>query len=244
MNRGNLLANPGGTRIYMKLIERSLLFALMITGMASVLLAQKPSPTPVPSDIRTSYYLAINDVKQFSDVKETDPFYKDLQSLTDDYKLAFAYADRKFHGEMPLTKGDFAFFMSYAMDGISIDVSNSKKPYPESCKPLMAKPADKVDLAKVTDLSPGMPYFDAVKNLQDKYGIVLFKDKTSFNGLQAMTHHDVFMEFVNNFGGCGVKFTKDKKFPIPDTEPTTRGEFAWILNQFVIRFKGWIASAP
>ncbi|MDH3529584.1 MAG: TonB family protein, partial [Acidobacteriota bacterium] len=64
----------------------------------------------------TDRYVAQKKIEDFPDVAPDSPFYEAILTLTENYKLAFGYADGKYHADAPLTKGDFAHSLRLTLD--------------------------------------------------------------------------------------------------------------------------------
>ncbi len=59
----------------------------------------------------TESYFKPEKIEDFADIKRDSPFYEPLLNLTENYQLVFGYADKNFHADAPLTRGDFAHFL-------------------------------------------------------------------------------------------------------------------------------------
>jgi TonB family protein len=59
----------------------------------------------------TDVHVVHSAVSDFGDLRSDMPYFEPVLVLTENYGLAFGYADGQFHGKAPLTKGDFAHFL-------------------------------------------------------------------------------------------------------------------------------------
>ncbi|MET0752514.1 MAG: TonB family protein, partial [Pyrinomonadaceae bacterium] len=71
--------------------------------------------TFTPGDLLGKYVFAAK-IEDLADVKNDSQFYQAILDLTENYHLAYGYADGNFHSELPLTRGDFAHFLRLTLD--------------------------------------------------------------------------------------------------------------------------------
>lgn len=69
--------------------------------------------------IFTETYFKPEKIEDFADIKRDSPFYEAVLDLTENYQLAFGYADKNYHADAPLTRGDFAQSLRLTLDLLS-----------------------------------------------------------------------------------------------------------------------------
>ena len=70
----------------------------------------------VPFAATSDAYFQPSKIEDLADVKNDSEFYEAILNLTENYKLAYGFADKNFHESAPLTRGDFAEFLRRALD--------------------------------------------------------------------------------------------------------------------------------
>jgi len=178
----------------------------------------------------TESYFKPQKIEDFADIKRDSPFYESLLNLTENYQLAFGYADRNFHADAPLTRGDFAHFLRLTLDLLSerakiINKIPGKIGLFYSYNPTKLTSADKIkDLDKKKN-----PYFDSIKILLEKYEIASVDDSKNFRGNLPLTQNEVIDLWTKIFGAeaVPVNFEKIKN----GDRIFTRGEFALFLQE-------------
>ncbi len=183
----------------------------------------------IPS-IMTDGYFKPEKVEDFTDVKSDSPFYEAILNLTENYQLAFGYADKNYHADAPLTRGDFAQFLNLTLNLLSErakiinkDPSKIELFYPYNPQNLTT--ADQINDAD----RKKSPYFAALAALLDKYQIAIVDDSKNFNGNLPLTQNEVIDLWTKIFGAeaVPVNFTKIKT----GDRIFTRGEFALFLQE-------------
>lgn len=180
--------------------------------------------------IFTESYFKPEKIEDFADIKRDSPFYEPILNLTENYQLAFGYADKNFHADAPLTRGDFAHSLRLTLDLLSerakiINKTPNKIGLFYSHNPQKIISADKIkDIDKKKN-----PYFDSVKVLLEKYQTVLIDDSRNFNGNLPLTQNEVIDLWTKIFGAeaVPVNFERIKK----GDRIFTRGEFALFLQE-------------
>lgn len=178
-----------------------------------------------PQIVLTGEYFKTTKIEDFSDVTEDKIFYEAVSQLTVNYRIAFGYADQKFHGEMPLTRGDFANFLRQMLD--MLDLRGK----------MVSKPIRKIGLYQSYNpynldkfrLDSKMPYAESLMVLLEKYDIILANKDGSFAGDEVLTQKDVVEIWRDIFGeeAVPVNFLDEK-----DAEKEmSRGDFAIYLKE-------------
>ena len=173
----------------------------------------------------TANYFTPTKIEDFTDITVTDNFYEDVLYLTENYKIAFGYADGKFHGEMPLTKGDFAYFLRQMLDLLNSRAKFAKLNIAEIS---LYKTYNPLNLTQI-EFNPTEPFANSMKTLSDDYGIVLADKNGFFNGNSALTQNEVIEIWRKIFGNeaVPVNFVADSE----KSQTMSRGDFATFLNE-------------
>ena len=178
----------------------------------------------------TETYFKPEKIEDFADIKRNSPFYEAILDLTENYQLAFGYADKNYHADAPLTRGDFAQFLRLTLDLLSerakiTDKITDKTGLFYSLNPQNISSADKI---KDIDRKKN-PYFDSVKILLEKYKIALLDDGRNFDGNLPLTQNETIDLWTKIFGAeaVPVNFEIIKK----GDRIFIRGEFALFLQE-------------
>jgi TonB family protein len=116
-------------------------------------------------------------IEDFTDISSKDNHYEAVLFLTENYRIAFGYADQKFHAEMPLTYGDFAHFLRQMMEMLDSRGKLARK-IPQEIG--LYQPFNP-HAHKEVEVNPTAPYAHSVKILSQKYKIVLADRSGSFD---------------------------------------------------------------
>lgn len=173
----------------------------------------------------TSEYFKTTKIEDFKDVKEKTDYFEAISFLTQNYRIAFGYADRQFHAEMPLTKGDFIHFLRQTLEMLEWRGKLAQKPIKKiglfkSYNPYKLK---EFEFAKNT------PYAESLKILADEYKIVLAEKDGNFVGNLNLKKSEIIEIWHEIFGeeAIPVNFSTDKK----SAKEMSRGEFALYLKE-------------
>ena len=183
----------------------------------------------IPFVFNESYFTPAK-IEEFSDVSNDSPFYEAILNLTENYNLAFGYADKNFHANAPLTRGDFAQFLRLTLDMLFQRAKLANKNLRETGLIFAYNPHKLTSVDKIKDLDKKkVPYFDSVKILLEKYDIASIDDDKNFHGNLPLTQNEVIELWTKIFGkeAIPINFEKlgngDRIF--------TRGEFALFLQE-------------
>lgn len=172
----------------------------------------------------TNEYFKTTKTEDFKDIQENTNYFEAISLLTENYRIAFGYADQRFHPEMPLTKGDFAHFLRQTIEML------------EWRGKLAQKPIKKMGL--VNDYNPfklkeieylgNTPYAESLNVLAVDYKIILAEKDGSFAGETISKKSEIIEIWRSVFGeeAIPVNFlydTSDKEI--------SRGEFALYLKE-------------
>lgn len=175
-----------------------------------------------------SYFVPAK-VEDFSDVKADSQSYEAIFNLTENYKIAFGYEDKKFYPDAPLTRGDFAHFLRLTLDLLSEQAKNANK-MPGAIGLFNSNNPNKLtSVDKVKDLDKKSPFYDSTRALILKYDISLAGEKNEFGGRLPLMQNQLLDLWKNIFGSeaLPVNFGRvngaDKII--------TRGDFALFLQE-------------
>ncbi|MEP7038060.1 MAG: TonB family protein [Acidobacteriota bacterium] len=180
--------------------------------------------------IFTETYFKPEKIEDFADIKRDSPFYEAILDLTENYQLAFGYADKNYHADAPLTRGDFAESLRLTLDLLSERAKIINKIPGKIGLFYSYNPQNIISADKIKDIDRKKnPYFDSVKILLEKYQIVLINDSKNFNGNLPLTQNEVIDLWTKIFGAeaIPVNFEKIKT----GDRIFTRGEFALFLQE-------------
>ncbi len=190
----------------------------------------------VPSTL-TGIYTSPKMADGFSDITPDSPFYEPILTLTENYGLAFGYADGKYYPDAALTKGDFAHFLRLTLDLLQERAELAGKIPREIDLYFPLNPQRLPSTDAVVDLDPAMPYAPSVGFLISKYDIDLSNAERQFNGDLPLTLKTVLDYWERIFG----KDALPVHFKSLDSAERimSRGEFALFLHEtlFVLTYK-------
>ncbi len=179
--------------------------------------------------VSTDSYFAPAKATEFIDIKIDSPYYEAVSNLTENYHLAFGYADKKFYADAPLTHGDFAQFLRITLDSLSERAKTANK-IPREINLFSAyNPQKLTTINFIKNLKPNQPYYDSIKTLLLKYDIALTNDKSEFQGDLYLTNNEIIDWWTQIFGedAIPVNFTRSS-----DGDPiVSRGEFTIFLQE-------------
>ncbi len=180
--------------------------------------------------IFTDSYFKPEKIEDFADLKRDSPFYEAVLDLAENYKIAFGYADKNFHADAPLTRGDFAQSLRLTLDLLSERAKIIKKIPSKIGLFYSHNPQKIISADKIKDIDRKKnPYFDSVKILLEKYQIAMVNDSKNFNGNLPLTHNETIDLWTKIFGAeaVPVNFERIKN----GDRIFTRGEFALFLQE-------------
>ena len=148
----------------------------------------------------TETYFSPAKIEELTDVPKDSPYYETLIDLLENDKIAFGFADRKFHSDAPLTRGDFAQFLRLTLEMLSERARIAGK-LPRDIN-LFAphNPGGITSADKILDLNAKQPYAESVKMLLLKYDVLLTTDDGKFHGYQPLTQAELIEFWTAIFG--------------------------------------------
>lgn len=179
----------------------------------------------VPAEI----YFSPTKIEDFLDVKADSENYEAILNLTENYKIAYGYGDKKFYQDAPLTQGDLAHFLRLTLDLLSERARNANK-MPRQINLFYAYNPNKLTSAdKIKELDKKAPFLESVKVLLLKYDISLAGERNEFNGRLPVMQNQLVDLWAKIFGADAVP-VNFKALPNRD-RLMTRGDFALFLEE-------------
>lgn len=167
-------------------------------------------------------------IEGFSDVKSDSQTYEAILDLTENYKIAFGYEDKKFYPDATLTRGDFAQFLRLTLDllGERAKASNKIPRRIGLFNPNNPNRLTSVD--KIKDLDKKSPFYDSVRVLLLKYDISLANERNEFDGKFSLSQNQTIDLWTKIFGVEAVPVNFEQ---IAGDRTMTRGDFALFLRE-------------
>lgn len=177
----------------------------------------------------TDSYFAPAKIEDFTDITKDSPLYETLLDLTENYKLAYGFSDKRFRAAAPVSRGDFAHSLRLTLDLLSERARLAGK-LPREIGlffPLNPKAINSFD--KIAGLDAKQPFTESVKTLLLKYDISLLDAQNKFQGNQPLTNNELIELWTAIFGAEAVSVNFEKN---PNVDRIiTRGEFALFLQE-------------
>ena len=182
----------------------------------------------IPFVVAEGYFMPAK-IEDFIDVKSDSQTYEAIVNLTENYKIAFGYEDRKFYTDAPLTSGDFAHFLRLTLDLLGERARNANK-IPRQVGLFYSYNPNKLSsLDKIKDLDKKSPFLESLKVLLLKYDISLGGEKNEFDGKLPLTQNQLIDVWTKIFGAETVPINFERT--IRSDKIITRGEFALFLQE-------------
>ena len=179
--------------------------------------------------ISAENYFTPAKIEELTDLKIDSPYYEAVLNLTENYKFAFGYADKKFYADAPLARGDFAQYLRLTLDLLSDRAQTANKLPREINLFRPHNPQKLLSVNSVRDIKPGMPFYESVKTLLLKYDIALTNEKGEFQGRLHLTNNEVIDWWSKIFGEEAIPINFGR---ISDGDRIiSRGEFALFLQE-------------
>ncbi len=168
-------------------------FALVVSSPAQIAKPQPPPDSTIINPIQTDELSTdYTSVSQLKDVKSSDSFYEDLQSLVERYGVIVAYRDGTYRAGKPLTRAHFVMFLNQALGRINelaaasdenIDVSKFQKTY-------SANRVAMTSISQVKDVRSTDYFYTDLESLIERYGIDLTDSDGRFRAEKSVTEKD------------------------------------------------------
>lgn len=173
-------------------------------------------------------YFKPSKIEEFPDVKNDSQFYEAILDLTENYRLAFGYADKNFYPDAPLTRGDFAHFLRLTLDLLS-ERARAVNKFPRQINLFYShNPQNIKSIDKIRNLGKNEPFLESVKVLLLKYDIAAVNEKGEFQGKAPLTQSQIVSLWAKIFGADAVPVNFA---PENGERIMTRGEFALFLQE-------------
>lgn len=179
----------------------------------------------------TGAYFRPEKIEDLTDVKNDSQFYEAILNLTENYRLAYGYADKKFYAEAPLTRGDFAEFLRRALDLLAERAKAADK-LPRQINlffPLNGQNIKSID--RIKDFSPKSASAESFKVLLLTYDIALTDERFELKPDDPLTRREVVDLWTQIFGAEAVPVNSVLTKTFDDERLMTRGEFALFLQE-------------
>ena len=179
--------------------------------------------------LSTVKYFTPTKVEDFVDVSSATPFFDSISDLTNNHRLTFGYAGKKFYSDAPLTHGEFAHFLRLTLDNLS-ERANSINKFPREIGLFNSFNSQKITaVSQITNLDKTEPYADSVKFLLLKYDIALTNEQKVFQGDSPLTNNELIDLWTKIFGADSAPVNFER-IPIGD-RLISRGEFTLFLQE-------------
>lgn len=176
----------------------------------------------------TQEFFVPQNIKDFVDLDQNSQFYEPILFLTEEYKVSFGFADKKFHENAILTRGEFAQFLRLTLDYLSEKAKNSNKD-PNKLKLFRPyNPNNIMSIEEIKDLDKNTPSAESVRELINVYKIVLVNEKFELQTYSNISQKEIIEIWKEIFGleAVPIHFGKTS-----NGEFITRGEFALFLYE-------------
>lgn len=173
-------------------------------------------------------YFAPAKIEDFLDVKSDADTYEAIVNITENYKIAFGYEDKKFYADAPLTLGDFAQFLRLTLDLLGARAKSANKIPSQIGLYYSYNPSKLVSVDKIKDLDRKSPFLESLKILLFKYSISLANEKNELDGKLPLTQNQLIDLWTNIFGAEAVPVNFERT---NGDRIITRGEFALYLQE-------------
>lgn len=182
----------------------------------------------MPEGDLDSYFIPTK-LEDYADISEKSRFYEPLLFLTENYGLTHGFSDKKFHSELPLTYGDFNYFLDSTLKLLVERAKLVNKNPLEIGLYSSFNPQNLESVEKISELNDRKPYANSVKNLLRTYKIAIVDVNNEFHGEVPLTNVEVIKYWEKIFGkeSVPVNFKNNDN----DEQVMTRGEFALFLRE-------------
>ncbi|KAK0039203.1 TonB family protein [Biomphalaria pfeifferi] len=177
----------------------------------------------------TETYFTPAKIEEFTDINKDSEYFETLLDLTENYKLAYGFADKKFRADAPVSRGDFAHSLRLTLDLLSERARIAGKIPREIGLFSAMNPQAINSFDKIVNFDSKQPYSESVKILLTKYDISLLDAQNRFQGSQPLTNNELIDIWTAIFGAEAVSVNFEKS---ANGDPiVTRGKFALFLQE-------------
>jgi len=181
----------------------------------------------IPFVVTESYFIPAK-IEDFADVKSDSQTYEAIFNITEKYKIAFGYEDKKFYTDAPLTRGDFAQFLRLTLDLLGERAKHANKVPRQINLFYPYNPNKLTSLDKIKDLDKKSPFLESLKILLLKYDVSLADEKNEFDGKLPLMQNQLIDLWTKIFGAEVVPINFERT---NGDKIITRGEFALFLQE-------------
>lgn len=179
-------------------------------------------------EIAPKNYFVPAKTTELLDVSPSSRVYESIFDLTENHRLLFAFDDRRFYPDAPLTRGDFAHFLRSTLDLLTAKAVEAKKDARELNLYFSYKPKN-INADQLNGLDKTQPFADSFQLLLSKYEIDLSDGENRVFPNQALTVNEVLDLWNRIFG---VEAVPVNFLPSPNERRLmTRGDFALFLDE-------------
>lgn len=177
----------------------------------------------------TETYFTPAKVEDFTDITKDSEYFETLLDLTENYKLAYGFSDKKFRADAPVTRGDFAHSLRLTLE-LLFERARVAGKLPRDINLFSALNPQAINsVDKIVEFDAKQPYSESVKTLLTKYDISLLDAQNKFQGNQPLTNNELIDIWTAIFGAEAVSVNFGKN-PARDAI-VTRGEFALFVQE-------------
>lgn len=174
-------------------------------------------------------YFIPSKIEDYSDVSDKSQFYEPILFLTENYKLTFGFSDKKYHAELPLTYGDFSYFLNSTLKLLfeRAKIANKNPLDMDLYTPF--NPQNLKLANSILKLNEKKPYAESVNNLLTVYKTAMVDTSNEFQGDVPLTKAEIIKYWQKLFGddSIPVNFQNNEI----NERIMTRGEFALFLRE-------------
>jgi hypothetical protein len=175
----------------------------------------------------TETYFSTEKIDDFADVNRENEAFEAIFWLTENSKIAFGTADKKFEPEKNLTRGEFVEFLLKTLVFLDERSKLLRKEKPTENLFKSFNPKKLKNTSDIKDFDETRPFAGSLQTLLEKYKIVFVNEANNFNGSFPMSQSEIVTYWSDIFGddSIPVNFSNDKLKVI------NRGDFAIFLSE-------------
>ena len=176
----------------------------------------------------TQEFFTPEKIEEFEDLDKTSQFYEPILFLTENYKISFGFADKKFHENAILTRGEFAHFLRLTLDHLSEKAKFTNKDLNKLNLFRPFNPSNLKTAEEIKDLEKNSPSAESVQKLLNNYKIALVDKDLKIQTYSNISQKEIIEIWKEIFGIEAVPIHFEKT---SNGEFISRGEFALFLYE-------------
>ena len=180
-------------------------------------------------DFSTKKYFIPAKTEELLDVNQNSRFYEAVFDLTENYKLLYAFEDKRFYPDAPLTSGDFAQYLRATLDFVFERASESGKNPREINLFFSYNPKNLSPENYLQNFDKNRPFADAFPVLLSKYDVDLTKGENKISGSEPLSVNEVIEWWKLIFGAEALPV--NFQLSANERRLMTRGDFAVFLDE-------------